>query len=676
MADNSIVRFMRRVFLVICCVSLAQTAFAAESVTLNLKGADINALIGTVSEITGKNFIVDPRVKGKITIISSRPLDKKEVYEVFLSILEVHGFSAIQEGKVIKILPDADAKHHPGLTATDEKPGTGDDTVTRVIEVKNVAAAQLVPILRPLVPPQGHMAAYPQSNMLIVSDRASNISRLVDIIARIDQPTSGEVEFVRLNYAAASDVVRVLNTLSQQSRKGDPQAAQPTLVADERTNSILLGGDKGDRLQLRAIIAHLDTPTETVGDTHVIYLRYAKAKDLVPVLTGVQTTQAKAAKGSVAAGVPPGAAPVPGGPVSAGSDIFNIQADESTNAIVITAPPGVFRSLEAVIRQLDVRRAQVMVEAVIAEVSDDIAANLGVDWAVLDRSSGNTPAGVTNLGTGLAGALGAVAAGGAPSGVSPGLSVGLGRFRQDGLSFGALINALKTDGATNVLSTPNIVTMDNQEATIFVGDEVSIPTGSFTSTSATGTANPTNPFTTFNRTKLGIDLKVKPQISEGDTIRLEIEQKVSGIGTGTPGEASLLTNERSLKTAVMVDNGKVLVLGGLIRENLTESNTRVPLLGDIPLLGALFRYTQTKKTRTNLMVFLRPSVMRDAEAGTALTTSKYDYIRAKQLLMREDGVQLMSDDEVPVMPALKDYVAAPSESEKKERAEPAVVPTP
>ncbi len=663
--------FLKILALVWGCVAGIQVTVAAESVTLNLKGADINALIGTVSEITGKNFIVDPRVKGKITIISARPLDKKEVYEVFLSILEVHGFSAIQEGKVIKILPDADAKHHPGMTATDEAPGVGDDMVTRVIEIKNVAAAQLVPILRPLVPPQGHMAAYPQSNMLIVSDRASNISRLVDIINRIDQPTSGEVEFVRLNYAAASDVVRVLNTLQQQSRKGDPQASQPTLVADERTNSILLGGDKGDRLQLRAIIAHLDTPTETVGDTHVIYLRYAKAKDLVPVLTGVQTTQAKAAKGSVAAGGAPvpGAPPVAGGPVGAGSDIFNIQADESTNAIVITAPPGVFRSLEAVIRQLDVRRAQVMVEAIIAEVSDNLAVNLGVDWAALDRSSGNTPALVTNNGTGLPGAIGSAATGAIPT-PAGGLTLGLGRFRQDGVSFGALINALKTDGATNVLSTPNIVTLDNQEATIFVGDEVSIPSGTFTSTSTNGASNPTNPFTTFNRTKLGIDLKVKPQISEGDTIRLEIEQKVSGIGAGIPGDSSLLTNERSLKTAVMVDNGRVLVLGGLIRENLKEENKRVPLLGDIPLLGALFRYTSTSKTRTNLMVFLRPTVMRDAEAGTALTNSKYDYIRAKQLLMREEGAALISNDEVPVVPEMKDYIMAPSTSDKKERAEP------
>jgi general secretion pathway protein D len=653
----------------------------AESVTLNLKGVDIAALIGTVSEITGKNFIVDPRVKGKITIISARPLDKKEVYNVFLSVLEVHGFSAVEQGKVIKILPDADAKHHPSPTATDESPGVGDEIVTRVIEIKHVTAAQLVPILRPLVPPQGHMAAYPQSNMLIVSDRAANIERLVEIIARIDQPTSGEVEFVKLNYAASAEVVRVLNVLQQQSKRGDPQAQGTTLVADERTNSILFGGDKGDRLQLRAIIAHLDTPTETVGDTHVIYLRYAKAKDLVPVLTGVQTTQAKAAKsGAVVGGAPPAAGqPVAAGPLGAGSDIFNIQADESTNALVITAPPGVFRSLEAVIRQLDVRRAQVMVEAIIAEVSNDISAQLGIEWASVDRGDGNTPAAVTNFGGALVGAIGAATSGGAtiPS-VGQGLTMGVGRLTQNGMNFAAILRALKNDGTTNVLSTPSLVTLDNEEANIFVGDEVSIPTGSFTSTGTGGTgATPTNPFTTFQRQKVGIDLKVKPQISEGDTIKLEIEQNVDGIKSGSAGAENLVTNKRTVKTAVMVDNGRILVLGGLIKDDLVETNSRVPFLGDIPLLGALFRYKSTTKVKTNLMVFLRPLVMRDADAGLQLTNTKYDFIRGKQVELREQGLGLLSDEEAPLLPEFKEQIGPATNAEKKERAEPALgSPTP
>lgn len=672
-------------------VFLLMSAFtasvAAESVTLNLKGADISALIGTISEITGKNFIVDPRVKGKITIISSRPLDKKEVYDVFLSVLEVHGFSAIPYGKITKIIPDADAKHHAAQTATESNPGVGDEMVTRVIEVKNVAAAQLVPILRPLVPPQGHMAAYPQSNMLLISDRAINIERMMELIARIDQPTSGEVEFVKLNYAAASDVVRVLNTLQQQSKKGDPQSQQATLVADERSNSLLIGGDRGDRLQLRAIIAHLDTPSESVGDTHVIYLRYAKAKDLVPVLTGVQTTQAKAAKASGGgAAVPPGTpAGVPIQAGGAGSDIFNIQADESMNALVITAPAAVFRSLESVIRQLDVRRAQVLVEAIIAEVTRDVTNQLGIDWAVLDRGSGNRPAAISNFGNGLTTAISAGVSD-TTTGITPasGITIGLGRIVKDGVSFASILHALKTDGLANILSTPNIVTLDNEEANIFVGDEVSIPTGSFTSTGTGGAANPTNPFTTFNRAKVGIDLKVKPQISEGDTIKLDIEQKVDGIANGNPGESNLTTNVRSMKTSVMVDNGHVLVLGGLIKDDVHENNSKIPLLGDIPFLGALFRSKNTTKTKTNLMVFLRPNVIRDVETGIQVTNGKYDYMRGKQMEMRDNGVGMLSDKEIPVLPELKDFVGVlrkegkkeEKKEEKAERNEPAIVPAP
>lgn len=655
---------------VLLLMSTIATSAAAESVTLNLKGADISALIGTVSEITGKNFIIDPRVKGKITIISSRPLDKKEVYDVFLSVLEVHGFSAIPYGKVTKIMPDADAKHHAAPHATEKSPGVGDEMVTRVIEVKNVAAAQLVPILRPLVPPQGHMAAYPQSNMLIISDRAINIQRMIELIERIDQPTSGEVEFVKLNYAAAADVVRVLNTLQQQSKKGDPQSQQAMLVADERSNSILIGGDRGDRLQLRAIIAHLDTPTESVGDTHVIYLRYAKAKDLVPVLTGVQTTQAKAAKAGAAApvpGAPPGVPVQMGGGGGAGSDIFNIQADESSNALVITAPPGVFRSLETVVRLLDVRRAQVLVEAIIAEVSDSTTNELGIEWAALDRSGGNRPAAVTNFGGALVPALGAAASGNAPTNVPSGLTLGLGRIVSNGVSFASVLRALKSDGATNVLSTPNIVTLDNEEASIFIGDEVSVPTGSFTSTGTGGTASPSSPFTTFSRAKVGIDLKVKPQISEGDSIKLDFEQKVENFdptAPGDPGTASIKTNVRTMKTAVMVDSGQVLVLGGLIKDDVKETNSRVPLLGDIPFLGALFRSKNTSKTKTNLMVFLRPTVIRDIESGINVTNGKYDYIRGKQLEMRDNGVGMISDKEIPVLPDLKDFVGVTRNLEK------------
>ena len=378
--------YARLHFLVLVCVFFVTPLLvsvpvsAAETTTLNFKGADLQAVITAVAEATGKNFIVDPRVKGKVTLISNRPMGKGEVYQVFLSILEVHGYTAVPSGNTIKIIPDADAKHSNLPTSSYRHPGKGDEAVTRVIEVKHVTAAQLVPILRPLVPPQGHLAAYPQSNVLIISDRAANIDRIVDIIKRIDQPSSGEIEIVRLENAVASDLVRVLTSLQQQASQKGAQTQKPLLVADERTNSILIGGDRAERLQLRAIISHLDSPSEVVGDTHVVYLRYAKAKDLVPVLTGVGDTQKKAGtKGKVA-------------PTAVSKQEFDIQADESTNALVITAAPTVFKSLKTVIGQLDVRRAQVLVEAIIAEVSSDRAAELGVQW-LFDGSVSDKPVG-------------------------------------------------------------------------------------------------------------------------------------------------------------------------------------------------------------------------------------------------------------------------------------------
>ena len=390
---------------------MSATALARDVTTLNFRGTDINAVISSVADITGKNFIVDPRVKGKVTIISTKPMSQGEIYEVFLSVLDVHGFTAVPSGEVIKIVPDADAKHS-GMPMVDEGDKVrGEEAVTRVVQIEHVSAAQLVPILRPLVPPQGHLAAYPQSNVLIISDRMHNIDRLINIIKRIDQPSSGEIEIVPLQYASASDLVRVLTTLEQQSKKTgqQPVTEKLTLVADERTNSILIGGERAERLQLRAIISHLDTPAEVEGDTHVIYLRYAKAKDMVPVLTGVAEADSKKEAATKA--------PVAGRAArSAGSSssILNIQADESANALVISAPSMVYKSLEAVVRQLDVRRAQVLIEAVIAEVSSEKEAELGVQW-LLDGSGGDKPVGVVNFGgsSGIAGVAGAAASGGA-----------------------------------------------------------------------------------------------------------------------------------------------------------------------------------------------------------------------------------------------------------------------
>ncbi|WP_455206296.1 type II secretion system secretin GspD [Kaarinaea lacus] len=638
---------------------MAINGFAlADKVRLNFKGADIQAVITSVADITGKNFIVDPRVKGKVTIISSRAMNANEIYQVFLSILDVHGYTAIPVGKFIKILPDADAKHS-GVPAIDKDEKTiGDESVTQVIEVEHVAAAQLVPILRPLVPPQGHLAAYPQSNVLIISDRARNINRLLKIIQRIDQPTSGEIEIIRLEYAAASDLVRVLTTLQQQEQKGQAPTERPTLVADERTNSILIGGDRSSRLQLRAIISHLDTPAEVEGDTHVVYLKYASAKDLVPVLTGVgdstKNLVVKAEPGK------PAPAPTPTRrPSGSNEPLFDIQADESANALVITAPPGIYRSLEAVIRQLDIRRAQVLVEAVIAEISSQRTSELGIQW-IFDGSESNKPVGVINFGNNPISALAAAIANdlgtiGDPFG--PGMTVGVGRFNSDTFNFAAVIRALEGDGETNVLSTPSLVTMDNEEAEIFIGQEVSIPSGSFTVSGSTAQ----NPFTTFDRVPVGIKLKVKPQINEGNTVRLNIEQNVDSFAAGTAGQGDIVTNQRTITTTVVVDDGKVLVLGGLIKDDLLENAQKVPLLGDIPLLGALFRSKSVQKIKTNLLIFLRPVILRDEATAMALTNSKYKYIRDLQVEARKEGVPLLSGETTPMLEDMENYLELPPE---------------
>jgi len=647
--------------LLLCVLMFMQNAWA-KSITLNMKGADINAVIKTVAEATGKNFIIDPRVKGKVTIISTKPLNSSQLYQVFLAILDVHGFTAVPSGNnVIKILPDSDAKH----SGTPSK-GDGEEMVTRVVEINHIAAAQLVPILRPLVPPQGHLAAHAQTNVLIIADRVSNISRLMRIINKVDEPSGSEIEVIQLEHASASEVVRVLTSLQQKNRgKSKSSASQaPTLVADERTNSILMGGDKSVRLRLKSIIAHLDTPSETVGNTHVIYLNYAKAKDLVAVLTGVGKVKAKGKgrKGKTSARA------------KAATD-FNIQADESSNTLVITAAPDIFRSLQAVIRKLDVRRAQVLVEAIIAEIAANKTDELGVQWFVDGSQSGIAPVGATSFGN--PGLGGVVASSVTADTISPdaagllgsGLSLGVGRFNSDTLNFGALLRALAGASAANLLSTPNIVTLDNEEAEIFVGREVSVPTGSFTQSSTSST----NPFTTFKAKQVGIRLKVKPQINEGDAIKLDIDQTVDAITAGDAGAANLVTSQRTIKTSVLVDDGQVIVLGGLISDDESTTVQKVPLLGDIPLLGALFRYKRNVKDKTNLMVFLHPTILRDEALTTNISTSKYSLMRAAQIDLRTNSDKEFVEKELrPIMPRVEDLLS--NQPKKKDKAADSEIP--
>ena len=647
---------------------LVLTAHAAP-VTLNLKDADINALVESMSVLTGKNFIVDPRVKGRVTIVSSKPMDEKELYEVFLAVLGVHGFAAVPGGNTVKIVPAAGAKQESIPTVDGRKVFEPDQIVTRIIQVQNVSVAQIVPILRPLIPPQGHLAAYTPTNVLIVSDTAANVERVASIIGRIDLASNEEIEIVPLRHASANEIVRVLSTLEQNRGKGDPAAAvgtPPRLVADERTNSILLSGDKASRLRLRTLISHLDTPVNSGGNTQVVYLRYAKAKDLVNVLQGVS----KNLSNDIARNAPmpgQGQAPPPGGSGSGGASLIDIQADEATNSLVITAPPELIQSMRTVIAQLDVRRAQVLVEAVIAEISAEKTAELGVQWGV----GGNHAIGFTNFDAGASSLANVLGVGrtvdsalknnlAIPSAtldnIPKGVQLGIG-----GSDFGLLLSALAKDADTNVLSTPTVVTLDNEEAEIVVGQNVPFVTGTYTTSttnSSTGTNNNDNtlqsggPFQTIQRQDVGITLKVKPQINEGNAVKLEIAQEVSNVvpsaNAATQGPT---TNKRSIKTKVLVENGQILVLGGLIDENLSESAQKVPVLGDVPMVGNLFRYRNTNRLKRNLMVFLHPVILRDPVQSTLYSSDKYSYIRDQQLAAREKGVDYLLPGEQP--PLLK-----------------------
>ena len=656
--------------------SIFSHAASPAPVTLNLKDADINALVESMSVLTGKNFIVDPRVKGRVTIVSSKAMDEKELYEVFLAVLGVHGFAAVPSGNVIKIVPAAGAKQESIPTVDRQRGVEPDQIVTRIIQVQNVSAAQIVPILRPLIPPQGHLAAYTPTNVLIISDSAANVERVAAIIARIDLASNEEVEIVPLRHASSTEVVRVLTALEQTKSKNDPAAGVGTptrMVADERSNSILLSGDKASRLRLRALISHLDTPVDSGGNTQVVYLRYAKAKELVNVLQGVSKNLSnEAARNAPMPGqgqAPPGG----GGSSGSGAGLVDIQADEATNSLVITAPPELIRSLRTVIAQLDVRRAQVLVEAVIAEISAQKTAELGVQWLI----DANGAVGFTNFdaaGTAslanVAGLANQIINGSNTSSsssttasslidvarVPSGIQIGAGDLTGNN-RFGALISALAKDADANVLSTPTVVTLDNEEAEIIVGQNVPFVTGTYTtstssSSSSSGGLQSGGPFQTIQRNDVGIKLKVKPQINEGNAVKLEIAQEVSNVVPSANAATQGPTlNTRNIKTKVLVENGQILVLGGLIDENLNETAQKVPLLGDVPLLGNLFRYRSTDRLKRNLMVFLHPVILRDPVQSTLYTSYKYSYSRDQQLAAREKGNDYLLPD--VQSPALK-----------------------
>jgi len=638
----------------LCCLMAAPPAWSQQAtITPNYKEADIRQIVEAVGEVTQKNFIIDPRVAAKVTMLSSTPMTPDAFYEAFLSILQVHGYVAVTSGDLIKIVPDATARQYAGPLGATGAAG-GDDIVTQVIQVQNVGAAQLVPILRPLIPQYGHLAAHPGSNILIISDRAANVTRMLTIIRRIDQSNDEDVEVIRLEHASAAEIVRIMTALTQQPRT-DGMPVSISLVADARTNSVLIGGDKSERLRLRALIAHLDTPLEEGGDTQVRYLRYADAEDLATKLQQHFTTQAQATAGQAAAAASPN-------PVS-------VWADSQNNAIIVSAPPKMMRSLMQIVDKLDIRRAQVLVEAIIVEVIADKTSELGVTWAI-EGSGSNTPIGVTNFPEFTSGVVQLGAAAGSGGTVDPtsligaGITLGLGRISDSGVSFASIITALQGDADTNIISTPSIITTDNEEATLNVGQEVPFVTGSYSNTGGSA-GGAVNPFQTVQREQVGVKLVITPQINEGDALLLKISQEISNIASSTAA-VDLITNQRIIETTVIVDDGEILVLGGLLEDVLRESDQRVPVLGRIPVLGHLFRSRKTDKVKTNLLVFIRAKILRDAAQMSIETNAKYNSIQKILQGKREEGVSLMPGQERPVLPPLEDNQQAGQSSEASE----------
>ena len=605
---------------------------AGPQIMPNYRDADIRQIIEAVGEVTGRNFLVDPRVNAQVTLLSYTPMSPDAFYDAFLATLQVHGYAALEAGDIVKIVLDANARQLPGAGAG----ATGDRFVTQTIQLKNIGAAQLVPILRPLVPQYGHLTAHPASNILIIADRASNVTRMLNIIARMDQAGAEEIEVIRLENASATEVVRMLSTLDQAAAAaGGAPAAR--IAADSRTNSVLISGNLNGRLRYRALIAHLDTPNEDGGDTRVRYLYYGDAEDLATKLqTQFSAVGADGTAGASAQGV-------------------NIWADAGTNALVINAPANVFQDITSVIDRLDIRRAQVKVDAIIVEVSEETASALGVTWAV-QGSGANNPVAFTNFGSTIPGIiqLGSAGAGGTPdpSALPEGAVLAVGQIRDNGTSWAAILSALRGDALNNIISTPSIVTLDNEEAEIKVGQEVPFLTGSFTNTG--GAAGAVNPFQTIQRQEVGVSLKITPQINEGSGVKLTIEQTVSSIDFGASGlgAVDLVTNNRSITTTVFVEDRDILILGGLIDDQLSEREQRVPFLGRIPGLGWLFRARTVEKVNRTLMIFIRPTILRNSVQANFETNAKYRFIRDLQLQQAQETVPLMRNADRPLLPEL------------------------
>lgn len=631
-------------------------ASAQDTVSLSFVNADIPSVVKTIGGHTGKTFIIDPRVTGTMNIISQTAVSKEIAYQILLSALRVHGYAAIEERGVVRIVPEGDAKT-AGVVVDRGTQISGDRIITQVFTLQNESAAQLAQVLRPLVAPNNFIGAYPGSNVLVIADYASNVNRIAKIISSIDVPTSADLQVVKMQYASAVDVANLLKGLMPETNANPTNPGAPPkllLGVEPRTNSLIIRAETPQLVaRIKTLIAGLDTPTAAGGNIHVVYLRNAEAAKVAETLRGLLSGASSASvalpSAPVAGNTPSASAGAASSPVSS-----NIQAYASTNSLVIVAPDHVYNSLRTVIDKLDARRAQVYVEALIVEVSASVQSEFGIQWQDLSglNRNGSQVIGGTNFGgagTNIIGAAGNI------SSVNAGLNIGVvrGRINLPGigevLNLGALARALEADQKGNVLSTPNILTLDNEEGKIVVGQNVPFVTGSFTQT-PTG-AN--NPFQTVERKDIGLTLKVTPQVTEGGTVKLKAFLEVSTVVPTSTAVKSvdLITNKRSIENTVLVDDGQIVVIGGLISDDSKNGDSKVPILGDIPFLGNFFKYQTKNRDKTNLMVFLRPYVLRDSKTAQQMTGDRYDYIRNEQgAVLRDNESSLLPPMGGPQLP--------------------------
>lgn len=580
---------------------------------INIKNADLKEFVAQVAAITGKTFVVDPRVKGNVTVISSTSMDKDAVYALFLSVLRVHNFIAMPSGDVIRITPNAQGKQTPGPDGPIGELAP-EELVTRVISAQNVDSAELVKILRPLMAQYGHLAAVAEPNIVIVSDHANNIRRLMAIIEEIDVADEDEIVRVQLEHTWVGTVVAMLERIApDQIGQGATGPQRINIVANERNNTLIVRGKSRPVAELLKIIAKLDQPATNTGSTRVFYLSYGDAPAITEVLNGILSSQSE----------------------QEGGQDTQIQADESLNAIVVRADRSRIAEIEEIISKLDVRRAQVLIEAAVVEVSMTDTRDLGVDFAAIDQS-GDPNSSVPLVTSPLTGAIQSLIAGAEDDAGNVDLlrglvtledpTLGVAQVDMNGVTFAATVQALQSNSNANLLSTPSILTLDNEEAKIVVGSEVPFRTGSF-STTGDGSQNP---FTTIQREDVGLQLTVTPHVHDGDTVRLEVDQEITNIvpeaPIGNAGFSDVVTSKRTIQTSVLADDQQTIILGGLIRDDVTINDNRVPFLGSIPALGWLFRSESRSNTKRNLLIFLRPSVIRDGAGADALTQRKYDEI--------------------------------------------------